>query len=122
MVPRVPRFPFYRPLPAGHQGESGMDRRLLKVTRLIHPSPLSSSRISFSSPSPSLSFLFFFFKRYGLEINVAKFDGAISKSKGKFVGTNLHLDKGRTRCDRYDRCSIFREREKGFEEGGEFVK
>lgn len=61
MVPRVPRFPFYRPLPAGHQGESGMDRRLLKVTRLIHPSPLSSSRISFSSPSPSLSPFFFSF-------------------------------------------------------------
>lgn len=53
---------------------------------------------------------------------MAKFDGAISKSKGKFVGTNLHSDKGRTRCDRYDRCSIFREREKEFEEGGEFVK
>lgn len=94
MVPRVPRFPFYRPLPAGHQGESGMDRRLLKVTRLIHPSPLSSSRISFSSPSPSLSFLFFFFKRYGLEINVAKFDGAISKSKGKFVGICIWIRGG----------------------------
>ena len=64
---------------------------------------------------------------------MARFDGAISKSKGKFVGTNLHLDKGRTRCDRYDRCSIFREREKKIwdtkeirssclEEGGEFVK
>lgn len=52
---------------------------------------------------------------------MARFDGAISKSKGKFVGTNLHSDKGRAQCGRYDR-SIFREREKGLEEGGEFVK
>lgn len=55
MVPRVPRFPFYRPLPAGIPGgESGMDprMRLLKVTRLFYPPPRE-----FPSLSLSLSFL-----------------------------------------------------------------
>lgn len=71
MVPRVPRFPFYRPLPAGIPGgESGMDprMRLLKVTRLFYPPPLPVNFL------PSLSLF--------LSSKLARVNGSCLDSKG----------------------------------------